>query len=537
MPGKVNPVIPEVVTQVAAQVIGNDAAIAIGGMQGHFELNVFVPLMARNLLQSIKLLASASRLLDEKCVSGIEANLEQTRALRRGDARRRDRAQSAHRLRQGERDRQEGRGLGPLAARGRAGGGCLGGRARRGARLPQDGAPARLISAGCGSSINCALGCPAALAGEGIYRFLLRMPEELRCASQRRRVRCWPQPEQGDRRPPRAELRAAPEAAPVRVKGEDHMRIFRGKRTALVLAATVAVLAAVLAGLVTTSRTHSASPQVSVAIKLAGKELQRSSQGGVANGGGGGESANLFAAQQQWDNTRTAPGIVAPGAYSAAFASLQGLGATAGAGTRSRASPTTPTIPTTATTTRTRAAAQASSPAASPALAVGKDGVVYAGGADGGVWRSTTGRGNWQPIADNLPSLSSGDLKLDCVRRALVRHRRGEHRRHLVRRQRRLPPRQPGERHVLGVGPHRRHRAREHDDPPAPLLGRTRVYAATLRGVYSHSVSGAGRDAVELLFAPSPVVPAGRRRLAAPRTPATRTSSTTSPSTRRTPST
>jgi fumarate hydratase class II len=78
MPGKVNPVIPEVVTQVAAQVIGNDAAITIGGMQGHFELNVFVPLLARNLLQSIKLLASASRLLDEKCVSGIKANLEQT---------------------------------------------------------------------------------------------------------------------------------------------------------------------------------------------------------------------------------------------------------------------------------------------------------------------------------------------------------------------------------------------------------------------------------------------------------------------------
>ncbi len=77
MPGKVNPVIPEVVTQVAAQVIGNDAAIAIGGLQGHFELNVFVPLMARNLLQSSQLLASASRLLDEKCVAGIEANREQ----------------------------------------------------------------------------------------------------------------------------------------------------------------------------------------------------------------------------------------------------------------------------------------------------------------------------------------------------------------------------------------------------------------------------------------------------------------------------
>jgi len=77
MPGKVNPVIPEVVTQVAAQVIGNDQAITVGGMSGHFELNVYVPLMARNLLESISLLASASRLLAEKCVDGIEANREQ----------------------------------------------------------------------------------------------------------------------------------------------------------------------------------------------------------------------------------------------------------------------------------------------------------------------------------------------------------------------------------------------------------------------------------------------------------------------------
>ncbi len=76
MPGKVNPVIPEVVTQVAAQVVGNDTAITVGGMGGHFELNVYIPLMARNLLQSIGLLASASRLLAEKCVEGIEANRE-----------------------------------------------------------------------------------------------------------------------------------------------------------------------------------------------------------------------------------------------------------------------------------------------------------------------------------------------------------------------------------------------------------------------------------------------------------------------------
>jgi fumarate hydratase class II len=76
MPGKVNPVIPEVVTQVAAQVIGNDTAITVGGLQGHLELNAFVPLIARNLLGSIGLLAAASRLLAEKCVDGIEANRE-----------------------------------------------------------------------------------------------------------------------------------------------------------------------------------------------------------------------------------------------------------------------------------------------------------------------------------------------------------------------------------------------------------------------------------------------------------------------------
>jgi fumarate hydratase class II len=75
MPGKVNPVMPEVVLQVGAQVIGNDTAITIGGLQGQFELNVRIPLIARNLLQSIGLLAAASELFAAKCVEGIEANL------------------------------------------------------------------------------------------------------------------------------------------------------------------------------------------------------------------------------------------------------------------------------------------------------------------------------------------------------------------------------------------------------------------------------------------------------------------------------
>jgi fumarate hydratase, class II len=79
MPGKVNPVICEVVIQVGAQVVGNDAAITVAGSQGQFELNVRVPVIARNLLDSIGLLASASRLLDEKCVAGIEADREVAR--------------------------------------------------------------------------------------------------------------------------------------------------------------------------------------------------------------------------------------------------------------------------------------------------------------------------------------------------------------------------------------------------------------------------------------------------------------------------
>jgi fumarate hydratase, class II len=76
MPGKVNPVLPEVVLQVCAQVIGNDTAITVGGLQGNFELNVRIPLIARNLLESIRLLAATARAFKEKCVDGIKANEE-----------------------------------------------------------------------------------------------------------------------------------------------------------------------------------------------------------------------------------------------------------------------------------------------------------------------------------------------------------------------------------------------------------------------------------------------------------------------------
>ena len=81
MPGKVNPVLPEATVQVAAQVIGNDAAIAFAGAQGNFDLLVMLPVMARNLLESITLVGNVSRVLAERCVDGLVANVERCRQL------------------------------------------------------------------------------------------------------------------------------------------------------------------------------------------------------------------------------------------------------------------------------------------------------------------------------------------------------------------------------------------------------------------------------------------------------------------------
>jgi fumarate hydratase, class II len=80
MPGKVNPVLVEAMTQVSAQVIGNDATVAFAGSQGNFELNVYLPVIARNLLESIRLLSSVTRLFADRCVAGIEADVERCRA-------------------------------------------------------------------------------------------------------------------------------------------------------------------------------------------------------------------------------------------------------------------------------------------------------------------------------------------------------------------------------------------------------------------------------------------------------------------------
>jgi fumarate hydratase, class II len=79
MPGKVNPVLPEATLMVCAQVIGNDTAVTVSGASGNFELNVMMPVLARNLLESIRLLSTSTRLLADRCIDGITANVERMR--------------------------------------------------------------------------------------------------------------------------------------------------------------------------------------------------------------------------------------------------------------------------------------------------------------------------------------------------------------------------------------------------------------------------------------------------------------------------
>ena len=149
MPGKVNPVIPEVVIQVGDQVIGNDAAITVAGTQGQFELNVRVPLIARNLLDSIKLLAAAvAAARREGASAASRPNEEMLRAPRRGDAcRSRPRSTRTSATTAPteivKKAAESGRTLREVAIEH----GVDDADARRGARPPQDGPPARVTIA------------------------------------------------------------------------------------------------------------------------------------------------------------------------------------------------------------------------------------------------------------------------------------------------------------------------------------------------------------------------------------------------------
>ena len=81
MPGKVNPVVPEATLMVCAQVIGNDTAVTVAGASGSFELNVMMPVLARNVLESLRLLSNASRLLADRCIDGITADVDRCREM------------------------------------------------------------------------------------------------------------------------------------------------------------------------------------------------------------------------------------------------------------------------------------------------------------------------------------------------------------------------------------------------------------------------------------------------------------------------
>ena len=117
MPGKVNPVVPEATLMVCARVIGNDATVAWAGASGSFELNVAIPVMGTAVLESIRLLSNTMRILADKTIDGLEANVERAAAYRRDVSVDRHSAQQAHRLRSGRQDRQALRGQGHHRAR------------------------------------------------------------------------------------------------------------------------------------------------------------------------------------------------------------------------------------------------------------------------------------------------------------------------------------------------------------------------------------------------------------------------------------
>ena len=112
MPGKVNPVLPEATLMVCAQVVGNDLTVTTAGAAGSFELNVMMPVLARNLLESIRLLSTSTRLLAERCVDGITADVERLRRYAESSPSVVTPAQQAPGLRGGRDDRQAGAGRG-----------------------------------------------------------------------------------------------------------------------------------------------------------------------------------------------------------------------------------------------------------------------------------------------------------------------------------------------------------------------------------------------------------------------------------------
>lgn len=234
------------------------------------------------------------------------------------------------------------------------------------------------------------------------------------------------------------------------------------------------------------------------------RERERDFQEGT-QGQAGDESAEALTAAQQWAEARTAPGIVAPGAYGAALGELNGLTAVGGSWEEVTGVPYDADDPNYRDYYSNSGGGSGLVTGRITALAADGDGNVYVGGANGGVWRSTTGGGSWTPIADSLPSLSSGDLQINADDGSLW-YATGEA--------------NTGGTSYVGAGVFRLADPTSGTFAMSDRVGGTElesttinairfasdgtVWVATLRGIYSHSSTGDFGTAWDLSFAPNP---------------------------------
>ena len=276
------------------------------------------------------------------------------------------------------------------------------------------------------------------------------------------------------------------------------------RRPLVVLTVLAAVLAAVLGGITLTSRTHSVA---SLQAKLQSGEQRRSSQSGAT--GNGDESARMLQAQTEFDQQRTAPtGVVDPAGYQRGFGALTGLAPAGGPFTELTGGNAKPVA---YDSDDPRYRDYFSNSGGGSGLVTGRitgiaadaSGDVYAGGANGGVWRSTAGGGNWTPIADALPSLSTGTLQLGPDK--ALWYGTGEA--------------NTGSTAYVGAGVYRLPNPKTGAFEPSNKVGGDeldgstigalrfgggRVWAATSRGIWSHSLTGSLSAPWSQSFAPNP---------------------------------
>lgn len=287
------------------------------------------------------------------------------------------------------------------------------------------------------------------------------------------------------------------------------MRVSLGRRAIVLVAAMVLVFGALAFGRLAFSgdRGEAALPRAAQGL-LAGSEEKDQQAGvqGIAQGGAGGESAEAMTAAEQFAEARTAPGIVAPGAYSSAFNAMTGLSVAGGTWQEVTNLPYDADDPNYRDYYSNSSGGSGLVTGRITAMAADGNGNVYVGGADGGVWRSTTGGGDWTPIADALPSLSSGDLQL-APRDGSLWYATGEA--------------NTGGTSYVGSGVYRLANPTSGTFTPADRVGGDElesttinairfapgsgmVWVATLRGIYSHSLSGDWSTPWHLSFAPNP---------------------------------